>query len=97
MGLSHLKWLAKLRTLNLGTTKVSDAGLERLKSLNSLESLRLSGTTHSPTGALRPRGQRRRQDQDRAAERLAPDSLSRVRLARHAAFLQAPLRTRNLD
>jgi Leucine Rich repeat len=41
MGLKELKGLRSLQTLDLGGTKVTDAGLKELKELKSLRELRI--------------------------------------------------------
>jgi hypothetical protein len=50
VGLEHLKWLPKLRELNLCGTKVTDAALEPIKGLTQLTELNLSNTQITDAG-----------------------------------------------
>lgn len=49
-GIAALKGLDQLRDLNLATTRITDAGMQHLKDLNSLEALRLNETAITDEG-----------------------------------------------
>jgi len=49
----HLKGLAKLQTLNLMRTKITDAGLVHLRGLTNLQMLNLSYTQITDAGLVR--------------------------------------------
>lgn len=55
-GLVHLQRMTSLQSLNLGYTKVSDTGPERLKGLTRLQRLNLEGTKVADAGLVHLKG-----------------------------------------
>ena len=55
-GLTHLRGLVELESLNLYDTGVTDAGLDQLTGLKKLQKLFLFGTKCTPAGAAKIKG-----------------------------------------
>jgi AcrR family transcriptional regulator len=86
--LGSLNLIANIQQLDLSYTNITDAGLERLKGLNTLQQLYLRGTTITDAGLERLKGLNTLQQLDLSGTTITDAGLERLRELRNLQRLE---------
>ena len=81
-GLTHIKTLTELQELNLGRTKVTDAGLAQLEGMSKLVELTLDSTEVGDLGLARIEGLNRITTLSLDRTKVTDDGVARLQLMR---------------